>query len=80
LAQEIRTAKAVAAGSPEHMAEAKANAAFIERAVNAHDALVEALTEAKAALEYVLRGSIGAEDNTKFGRTIERIDSALGAK
>lgn len=53
------------------------NAAFIVLAVNSHDALVEALTEAEKALAYASRGEQDTADLAKYSATIDKIRAAL---
>lgn len=53
------------------------DADFIVRAVNAHDALVEALERALIAFEYTGDGRIPYRDPASFGETYEAILAAL---
>lgn len=56
----------------------KEDVTFIVKAVNSHEQLVAALTEAKAALGYAARGA-DVVTSDKLAVTIERIDAALEA-
>lgn len=54
--------------------QAEANAAFIVRAVNSHDALVSALEEAREELRYLMHSSMSDE---QIAEELADIDAAL---